>query len=966
VSPSLVGREHELALLNAALDDLVEQASLQVIEISGEAGIGKTRLLDELCQRAERRGDLVFRARAAEFERGVPFAPVIDAFDAYLETLDPGRLKLPAGELRDELGAIFPSLRTERSPLEGLHDERYRAYRAVRELLERLQASRPLVIALDDVHWADDASAELISALLQRPPSAAVMLALAARSGHALPGPLEASLGAMERRSGGRRLRLGPLTEDEAQEMLGGSLEPDRRQWVYATGGGNPFYMEQLARAPGVREATANSRFGSHDVELPTAISAALAEEIGALPAPCRGLLEAAAVAGERFEPDIVADIAGVDEMAVLDALDELLDRQLVTHTEVPRRFAFRHPLVWGAVYQGVRGGWRLRAHRAAADALAARGAPAAERAHHIEQAARRGDLEAVAVLEEAARTVAHRTPAAAGRWFRGALRLLPEQPAHDEKRRQLLVELASALRGSGDLGGCRDALQDALALVAPDDDAGRARLEAACATVESWLGLADDARRRLLRARAGVHTEHSPETVMLDIRLALDALNGLEFDRGAGVADGALEMARALRDPALVAEAASALSLAHGLAGRVDWAREHHDAAVAALEGLSDGVLAERIDIFFYLAWAENYIEEPEQAVATAERGLAISRASGQGHLLVPLMLARALPCDMLGRLAESLEITEEALAAARTSPNPQYLFWALWECAYSHVLVGDVERALALCEESVEASRGLAPNFLSWPQPGGTYAWALCLTGQSERGIDMYLEAVGGPEAPRLSAYERLLSFHQATEALLPIGRLGEAEDFVARADRLAERLALPGARAVAAQARAALLLAQERPGEARSVAGQARERVATRGLRLDAAHLRRLEGLALAALGERKGAVAALREAERDFDSFPSVRARDAVRRELRKLGAAVASRGRVASGDTGLESLSAREREVAELVADRRTNKEIAAALFLSEKTVEAHLRNIFRKLSASSRVQVARAVDRDRT
>jgi DNA-binding CsgD family transcriptional regulator len=964
-TPPLVGRTHELAVLDAALHDLVGRASLQVVEISGEAGIGKTRLLDELCQRSEGRGDLVLRARAAEFERGVPFAPVVDALDAYLETLDPGRLKLPEGELRSELGAIFPSLRTEPSPVGGVHDERYRAYRAVCELLERLAAARPLVIAIDDLHWADDASGELISALLQRPPSAGVMLALAARSGRALPEPLEASLGAVERREGGYRLRLGPLSKQEADEMLGGLLDPDRRHWVVETGGGNPFYIEQLARVASVRETAADDRFELPELELPPAISSALAEEIGTLPRPGRELLEAAAIAGERFEPDLVADIAGVDEPAVLDALDDLLDRQLVRRTDVPRRFAFRHPLVWRAVYESAKGGWRLRAHRAAADSLARHGAPAAERAHHIEQAARRGDMEAVATLQDAGRAITHRTPVAAARWFRGALRLLPEGPAHDEQRRGLLVELASALRGSGDLGACRDALCEALDLIPPHDTAGRARLEAACATVETWLGRADDARRRLLRARAAVDPERREDAVLLDVRIALDDLNRLDFDQGADVAEGAVKVARELGDAALVAEAASALSLAHGLAGRVERARARHDEAVAALEGLSDDRLAERIEIFFYLAWAENYIEEPEQAIATAERGLALSRATGQGHLLVPLMLARALPNDFLGRLAESVRATEEALAAARTSPNPQYLFWALWECAYSYVLVGDIERALALCEESVEASRGLAPNFLSWSQPGSTYGWALSLAGQHERGVAMSLESLGGPEAPRISAYERLLAFQQSTETLLPLGRIDEAEDYVVRAEGLAEQLGLPGGRAMAAEARAALLLAQGHPGEARAVAAEAREPAAARGLRLDAAHLRRLEGLALAALGEREAAVAALREAERDFDSFPAIGARDAMRRELRRLGAALAPRGRVASGDAGLEALSKREREIAELVTDRHTNKEIAAALFLSEKTVETHLRNIFRKLSASSRVQVARAVERDR-
>jgi DNA-binding CsgD family transcriptional regulator len=962
--PRLVGRDDELAELDGALQDLGDQASLQLVEIAGEAGIGKTRLLDELCRRAEGRGCVVLRGRAAEFERGVPFAPVVDALDAYLATLDPGRLRLPEGDLRDELGAIFPSLRTERTPLTGVHDERYRAYRAVRELLERLAAGRPLVLAIDDLQWADDASAELISALLDRPPSAAVLLALAGRSGQ-LPAPLEAGVGAAERRGGAHRLRLEPLGEQEAAEMLGGRLEPDRRRWVYEVGGGNPFYMEQLARTAGVNELPAGDGFEHLELELPAAISAALAEEIGTLPDPQRQLLQAAAVAGERFEPDIVADIAGVDERTVLDALDELLDRELVRPTEVPRRFAFRHPLVWRSVYEGTKGGWRLAAHRAAADALASRGASAAELAHHVEHSAQRGDQAAVAALREAGEAIAHRAPGAAARWFRGALRLLPEGPAHDEQRRGLLVKLASALRGSGDLEACRESLRDALDLLPPEDTAGRARLEAACATVEAWLGRADDARRRLLRARAAVGAARSPEAVMLDVRLALDALNGLDFDRGAELAAAALTMSRELGEPALVAEAASALSLAHGLAGRVEPARKHHGEAHDALEGLPDAALAERIEIFFYLAWAENYIEEPELAIATAERGIALSRATGQGHLLVPLMLARALPCDFLGRLAESVELTEEALAAARISPNPQYLFWALWECAYSHVNAGDVERALALCEESMEASRGLAPNFLSWSQPGTTYGWALSHNGQAERGLALSQEAAGGPEYPRLSPYERALAFQQLTEGLLALGRLAEAEEYVVRCEVLAEQLGLASTHALAAEARAALLLAQGRAGEARTIAAAAREPVASRGLRLDAAHLRRIEGLALAAMGEREVAVAALKEAERDFDSFPAIGARNEVRKELRKLGARVERGGRPASGEAGLEALSSREREVAELVADRRTNKEIAAALFLSEKTVETHLRNIFRKLSASSRVQVARAVERER-
>ena len=135
----------------------------------------------------------------------------------------------------------------------------------------------------------------------------------------------------------------------------------------------------------------------------------------------------------------------------MLPTLDELLARELVRPTETPRRFAFRHPIVWKAVYERTKAGWRLAAHQAAADALAARGAPAPERALHVEHAAGRGDLEAAGVLREASAEILHRVPASSAGWLRAAApRLLPDGgPSIDADRRALLVELASfAQRG--------------------------------------------------------------------------------------------------------------------------------------------------------------------------------------------------------------------------------------------------------------------------------------------------------------------------------------------------------------------------------------------------------------------------------------------------------------------------------------------------------------------------------------
>ena len=133
---------------------------------------------------------------------------------------------------------------------------------------------------------------------------------------------------------------------------------------------------------------------------------------------------------------------------------------------------------------------------------------------------------------------------------------------------------------------------------------------------------------------------------------------------------------------------------------------------------------------------------------------------------------------------------------------------------------------------------------------------------------------------------------------------------------------------------------------------------------GAPVEAARSRVVAGAALAATGERDRAVELLRRAERDFDECGALRDRAEARRHLRRLGARTEPRGPSGGADGGLESLSRREREVAALITARKTNREIAAELFLSEKTVESHLRNIFAKLGASSRVDVARAVERD--
>ena len=174
------------------------------------------------------------------------------------------------------------------------------------------------------------------------------------------------------------RLELGSLSAADARAFLGEDVRGAVADALYEESGGNPFYLEQLARP---RNGTQAASATTGDVQLggvavPSAVIAALAEELALLSDDVRRVLEGAAVAGDPFDPELTAATAGVSEDRALEALDGLLRLDIVRPTDVPRRFRFRHPLVRRAVYEATPGAWRLAAHERSAAALArARGA---------------------------------------------------------------------------------------------------------------------------------------------------------------------------------------------------------------------------------------------------------------------------------------------------------------------------------------------------------------------------------------------------------------------------------------------------------------------------------------------------------------------------------------------------------------------------------------------------------------
>src|SRR5262249_10211878 len=219
-----VGRAAELGSIELALDAL-DRGPPGALELVGEPGIGKTRLLSELAAAAELRGYLVLSGSGSELERDLPFSVFVDALDEYVESLDQGGLTTLDDDVQAELAHVLPSLSTlagDRAV--APQHERYRSHRAVRALLEQLAQPTPLVLLLDDFHWADSASIELLGALLRRPPAAAVLTAVAVRP-RQTPERLAAALERADRALALTRVELGALTLDEARELLGEGVD---------------------------------------------------------------------------------------------------------------------------------------------------------------------------------------------------------------------------------------------------------------------------------------------------------------------------------------------------------------------------------------------------------------------------------------------------------------------------------------------------------------------------------------------------------------------------------------------------------------------------------------------------------------------------------------------------------------------------------------------------------------------
>jgi DNA-binding NarL/FixJ family response regulator len=408
------------------------------------------------------------------------------------------------------------------------------------------------------------------------------------------------------------------------------------------------------------------------------------------------------------------------------------------------------------------------------------------------------------------------------------------------------------------------------------------------------------------------------------------------------------------LRAAALAARVAGA-----AFNGRIDSALELHDEVEPMLDAMDDGVLARQLHVLAGLATAELYLDLYESAHAHAVRGIEVARRTGQTYLLPIFAPVAGTSGWMSGAIEDAITILEDAIEADRLLDNDAVLAWHLYNRAILALVVSDLPGALELSAESwclaAPLGAGMIPAFSA-----AVRASVLRENGQPGEAIELLHSRSGGPGLDLLGGGWRGMWLEELVQCHLDQRDLVAAEAAAGRARDWAAavptRLALMTARR--AEARSAL--AAGRALDAVALAEESLTYAESMRSPVSIAYSQDVLGAACLAAARPEEAAAAFASASASYASIGAIKYRDRVDAELRKLGHTVHRRTRPGDREAaGLAALTGREMEIAELIRDHLTNREIASELFVSLKTVETHIRNIFNKLGVGSRAEVAR-------
>lgn len=945
-SPVLVGRESELGLLAEAA---LRPPAVAVVE--GEAGVGKTRLVRELLALPDVRRATPLVGYCQPIREPFPFGPVIDALRGAADVRPAHEPGAVAGALRPLLPELSDLLPPALEPLGDARSDRHRIFRAVAELLRALG---PATCVLEDLHWSDEGTSDLLRFLVSELPeelclvltyrrqdlsSASGLLHLTAR----LPPEILRS-----------RIRLSPLGPDDVRELVTSILElddvsPEFALYLHERTLGLPFAVEEVLhlladRRDLVRRDGRWARKALDELDVPEAVQDFTLGRLALLSADAQRVTQAAAVVGVPASSELLRSVARLPAARTAGGLSEALSLGLLRETP-DGRFAPRHALAQRVVYEAMETPERRLLHQRAGRALEeGEEPPLARVAYHFKQAGQ------------------------PRKWLHYA---------------EAAADLATSL-------GNHSAACDLLVETLGSSEASRAaRARMAVKLGRAALGSLDHGQALAVLRRV-LDEDELPAGLRGEVRLYV----GLLLDNQAGRATAGLaEIARAVpelrRRPGLAARAMSALAIPMSttghLAEHLDWMNRALEAADRARDPvLKTAVLVNRATVLMHVgdpqAWRA-VLDIPQHA-ASAEERRQLLRASGNlahactctGHYAqAESFRARAL--ELLAEasdpyVARSLESTALLLDWVRgrwdgLEQRSRRLMHAVEDAPLVFAEAEVVLGLLVLARGEILAAKAHLESARNLGSTGGSVPVVVAAT----CGLARILLARGdaeGASAEALAALEVVRSkgvwvwaaevAPVAVEALAALGRGGEAAGLVAEFAKGLRGRDAPAPVAALAACRALLAAAEGRPEQAARGFRRAERAWLALPRPYEVAQCRERRARALLSSGEEQGKdvlFAALEELNELGATWDAAR----VRRELRGHGVLRPWRG----GRKGYGTrLSPREEEVLRLAASGRTNREIAEALVLSPRTVESHLAKAMRKVGVRSRKALAAA------
>jgi hypothetical protein len=568
----LVGRVGELARLQASME-AAEAGVGRLVVLVGEPGVGKTRLAREVRARAARRGWRSVVGRCAEEQATLPYYPVSEALAAAV-AVAPSALRGAAERRWPELASLVPSILRGAPPRLEREDARRRLLQAVADFLLALASDAPLLLVLDDLHWADSASLALLQHLARRAPGARLLLLGTYRDVEVgRQHPLEAALSDLWRERLLEELSLRGLSLEDTAALIAARAGPagvpaEIAVLLYGRTAGNPFFTEELLAAlvdagALAREEACRPPTAVGDIEIPRSVRAVVGRRVSRLAQEAQDLLHAASVLGQECDLDLLVATTGLPEESVLDALDAVLAARLLEERRVGRqvRYAFPHALLQQTIYAELPAHRLRRLHRRAGAALAAarghRPDAAASLARHFLAAGETAQAIHYAVaagdhavgLYAAAEAAAH---------YQTALDLLLEEDGETAEARRALADVQRKLGGTlHDLNSPEEALESYAAALESYEGLGdveeQARVHGATAWVHQWRWDATTAAPHLEAALALWPAGREDGDLAL---LLLQAANARVFSgdvaAAAPLAAGGLDLAERLGEPAL------------------------------------------------------------------------------------------------------------------------------------------------------------------------------------------------------------------------------------------------------------------------------------------------------------------------------------------------------------------------------------------------------------------------------